>query len=229
MNIKVAGENSLIIYCFDEIQESHIETIRQACHLLKEELSAYIIDIVPSYTSIWISFDILQIDGESFAHKLQTLLAPLLKGDTPKSQESNIIKIPILYNEKVGLDLKALADEKALTIDELIQLHSEKTYSAFATGFALGFSYLGIVNERLITPRHATPRAKIPRHSLGIADNQTAIYPIDSPGGWKIIGKTPLRLFDSRNETSPNLINIGDKVKFEPIDEATFLEMGGEL
>ena len=230
MKLKTAGENSIIIYFFDDIQESHLLTINQASNLLREKLGAYLIDVVPSYTSLWISFDILSINADDLTKQVQQVLALLLDQNVSNpSDPPQTIEIPIYYNKEVGLDLELLCDEKELETEEFIQIHCSKTYTAFATGFALGFAYLGILDERICSPRLATPRQRIPKNSLGIAENQTGIYPIASPGGWKIIGQTPIELVNRQNQNCPNVINIGDQVQFQPIDKNLFLKLGGEL
>ena len=231
MKIQTAGENSIIIYFFETIQESNISPIQQALYFLKRELRDYIVDFVPSYTSLWLSFDILSIDSKNFTEKVRETIKKSFsyKSNFDYYSTSKLIEIPVYYNEEVGLDLSLLAQEKGLNIKEIIEIHSSKTYTAFATGFTLGYAYLGILDERLVSPRFSTPRTKVPRNSLGIADNQTAIYPVDSPGGWKIIGKTSLSLVNLNNQQQPNVINVGDKVKFQPVDRTTFLNLGGEI
>ena len=110
----------------------------------------------------------------------------------------------------------------------MIRLHHEHEYRVYAIGFAPGFAYLGQVNEQLATARLATPRAKVPRGAVGIADQQTAVYPSESPGGWNLIGRCPIRMFDP-NVMDASKVSVGDRVRFEPIDRETFLEFGGEL
>ena len=122
----------------------------------------------------------------------------------------------------------SLAKAKDLSPDDVIRLHHEREYRVYAIGFAPGFAYLGQVNERLATVRLATPRAKVPRGAVGIADQQTAVYPSESPGGWNLIGRCPVRMFNPNAMDAPKM-SVGDHVRFEPIDRETFLGLGGEL
>ena len=141
---------------------------------------------------------------------------------------SQTIEIPVYYDLEVGPDLSLIADNTRLSIAEVIELHSQRTYQVYAMGFSPGFAYLGNVDQRIATPRKATPRQKVYKGSIGIANEQTAVYPSDSPGGWQIIGRTPLSLFDY---AAPELtqIKIADKVRFTPITRNEFIQLGGHL
>jgi KipI family sensor histidine kinase inhibitor len=138
------------------------------------------------------------------------------------------VTLPVFYSPEVGPDLLSLAKAKNLSPDDVIRLHHEREYRVYAIGFAPGFAYLGQVSERLATARLATPRAKVPRGAVGIADQQTAVYPSESPGGWNLIGRCPVRMFDP-NALDALKVSVGDRVRFEPINRETFLELGGEL
>ena len=132
------------------------------------------------------------------------------------------------YGLDVGLDLEMLAEEKNLQVQEVIDLHVKELYSVYAIGFAPGFAYMGQIDERLATSRLANPRKSVPKGSVAIADRQTAIYPLQSPGGWKILGRTPKAMFDVCYD-GLSLLHVGDKVRFEPISKEQFLMLGGEL
>ncbi len=121
-----------------------------------------------------------------------------------------------------------LAEEKNLQVQEVIDLHVKELYSVYAIGFAPGFAYMGQIDERLATSRLANPRKSVPKGSVAIADRQTAIYHLQSPGGWKILGRTPKAMFDVRYD-GLSLLHVGDKVRFEPISKEQFLTLGGEL
>jgi len=142
--------------------------------------------------------------------------------------ESEIIEVPVFYHPSVGPDLKRLAQRAGFSVEEVIRRHSERLYQVFAIGFAPGFAYLGEVAEELSVPRLANPRAKVPAGTLGIADTQTALYPIVSPGGWNLIGRTPLTLFDQSRAQS-SLLEAGQTVRFRPIAQDEYLELGGRL
>ncbi len=142
--------------------------------------------------------------------------------------DGRVIRLPVWYATASGPDLESLARRSKLTIAELISLHTSRHYRAFANGFAPGFCYLGEVDERIACPRHTTPRKVVAGGSVGIADTQTAVYPRASPGGWQLIGRCPVSLFDVRREP-PTHINVGDTVIFEAIDKDQFIELGGQI
>jgi len=132
------------------------------------------------------------------------------------------------YSEEVGFDLDRISKLSNLSIKEVIELHSSTTYRVYTIGFLPGFAYLGEVDTKIATPRLDTPRTKIPKGSLGIADNQSAIYPIQSPGGWNIVGRTYLDMFD-KNLDGFSYLSIGDRVKFRAISRDEFLKNGGVI
>jgi len=205
MNIKIASVDSVIIYFEQIISEKVLDEVQQTYIALKELDN--IIDIIPSYCSILVIYDIFKYNHKSIKETI------LKKGSQPVGSVINdhlhnkLIKISTDYNQ--NLDLKRVADHNNLSIEEVIKLHSQTTYRVYAIGFMVGFAYLATVNKKIITPRLETPRNKVIKGSVAIADNQTAIYPQDSAGGWNIIGHTE---FDEFNEFS-----IGDKVQFVSI------------
>ena len=181
-------------------------------------------DSVIGYATLTLFFKPLQFQRDRVEAWLLEQV-DLTKSDTHYDPSAAVI-LPVLYHPSVAPDLEWLADEKGLSIDDVIALHSETTYFAYATGFAPGFCYLGTLPHQLVTPRLATPRTKVPAGSVAIADLQTAVYPCESPGGWRLIGQCPQPLFDLNN-TPANLLSVGDTVRFEPVSEADFYAMGG--
>ena len=181
-------------------------------------------DSVIGYATLTLFFRPLQFQRDRVEAWLLEQV-DLTKPDTHYDPSAAVI-LPVLYHPSVAPDLEWLADEKGLSIDDVIALHSETTYFAYATGFAPGFCYLGTLPHQLVTPRLATPRNKVPAGSVAIADLQTAVYPCESPGGWRLIGQCPQPLFDLNN-TPANLLSVGDTVRFEPVSEADFYAMGG--
>jgi inhibitor of KinA len=133
---------------------------------------------------------------------------------------SRLMEIPVWYN---GSDLNSIAGLHQISVHEVIALHAEMLYDVFMIGFLPGFAYMGTVNPKIATPRHASPRQKVPSGSIAIAGMQTGIYPLESPGGWQLIGRTPLRLFDL-NAENPCLLKPGDQVKFIPISQSDFMD-----
>lgn len=224
---EITGVDTLTLHFGDSIQRALADHIHCAVLQLRGQLSTRLIDIVPSYTTILLRYDLLQDDLASLIAAITPVLAsiPALPDTTDESQ---VIEVPVLYDRCVAPDLEAVAHRAGISTDALIHCHSNQIYHVFAIGFAPGFAYLGEVPAQIATPRLATPRAHVPAGSLGIADTQTAIYPLDSPGGWNLIGRTPLVMFDPRRE-SPSLLEAGQRVRFRPIDTREYLALGGTL
>lgn len=224
MRFNIASVDSLIIYFGDSISEETSAKVKKAYNSIKALNLEGLIEIIPSYTSIFISFDIFKYDYES----LKILLENSINLNFEENLEEKIIFIDIYYGLEVGLDLEKISFEKKLSIEEIIQIHSSKIYDVYAIGFLPAFAYLASVDERIATPRLKTPRNQIPKGSVAIADTQTAVYPQNSPGGWNIIGKTAFELFDKKLENL-SIFEVGNKVKFNPISKEEFLSQGGIL
>ncbi|XPV67421.1 MAG: 5-oxoprolinase subunit PxpB [Halarcobacter sp.] len=224
MVFKIASVDSLIIYFGNEINEKIAQDVKKAYLCLKGLNIEGLVQIIPSYTSIFISYDVLKYDYTT----LKELLKSSIHLDYDDNSKENIINIDVYYGEEVGLDLKNMSQKTKLSIDEIIQIHSNRLYDVYAIGFLPGFAYLASVDERIAFPRLDTPRKQIPKGSVAIADTQTAVYPQNSPGGWNIVGKTTMELFDKKLEKlSP--LSVGDKVKFNSISKEKFLSSGGVI
>ena len=177
-----------------------------------------VIEWVSAYCTLTVYYRPEQI---SFA-ELSALLREIMPdGRADAAQERTVIELPTAYGGEYGPDLQFVAEHAGLSIDEVIRLHSAPSYLVYMMGFMPGFTYLGGLDARLHTPRLSAPRVRIPAGSVGIAGSQTGAYPVDSPGGWQLIGRTPLRLYDDRRET-PILLRAGQYVKFVPISPAEF-------
>jgi len=223
--IEVAGEDSLIIYFGNQANKNISKKISLLKDRLAKELSNCLIELIPSYVSLLVIFDPLVSDYYAVKKAISKHLTLNISETTV---HNNIVEVPVYYSEQSGPDLKHIATRANLSIEEVIRLHQENTYQVFAIGFAPGFAFLGEVDERIATPRLDTPRAKVPKGAVAIADQQTAIYPEQSPGGWNLIGLCPLPLFEPN--TKPHLpYQVGDSVKFTAISKAQFLELGGLL
>ncbi|HCE34852.1 MAG TPA: allophanate hydrolase subunit 1, partial [Gammaproteobacteria bacterium] len=193
---------------------------------LKNTLSDVIVDLIPSYTSLHVSYDLNKIAEQD----LRTQIEQCLTQQESQSSvlESNTTHIPVYYGLEVGLDLERLLAEKNLDLDVFIEIHTEQEYLIYAIGFSPAFAFLGEVDERIQLPRLPTPRIKIPAGSVGIAESQTAIYPADSSGGWNIVGRTLLDL-SLNNPENVDKFRVGDKVKFYSITRDEYLKNGGLL
>jgi len=230
MNVVSVSENTVVVLFEQKISQQAAAQVLKLKQLIDAELADYVIDIVPSYASIHLSLNLRKINHQGFVDKLETLTDIVLSAaedDTLDSQQK-LIEIPVYYGEEVGLDLYEMTESTGLSIEQIIQMHHQKTYRVFALGFSPGFAFLGSVDQPIAMPRKETPRLAVPKGSLGIAGEQTAIYPLDSPGGWNIIGRTPINLVDY-NQHPPCEFEVGDSISFTPINKQTYLDLGGEL
>jgi len=225
-HIQLAGEKAFIIYFGDRISESISKQVCAMASQIRGALGSRLIDLIPSYASILVIYNPLKAGHTEIRAILERCLNQ--PSTVSESDTGRQIMLPVYYSTKVGPELLSLAEAKSLLPEDVIRLHHEREYRVYAIGFAPGFAYLGQVNERLATSRLDTPRAKVPRGSVGIADKQTAVYPSESPGGWNLIGRCPVRMFDPSSRSALK-ISVGDRVRFEPIDGETFLKLGGEL
>ena len=216
---ETASECAIMIYFDGQLCDSLNESVGRLNELLKERLAPIVIDLVPSYSSILLTYDMVKI-SEKDLKKALTLLQkePLNRGHSIRAK---LVQLPVWYSEESGQDLVRVAQQARLDIEEVINIHSATDYRAFALGFAPGFAYLGEVDRRIATPRIETPRASVAAGSVAIADQQTAVYPAASPGGWNIIGQCPVELFDP-TQAPYSLIQPSDQVRFIPINQETF-------
>ena len=225
MIIKIASVDSVIIYFSDKISKQSSLEVKSAYKILNKFKGEGIIELIPSYTSILVTYDIFQYDFEKIK---SFLFEKILSLEEYKEDELNIVTIDVYYDEEVGFDLQRVAQKSKLSINEVIELHSSKVYDVYAIGFLPGFAYLASLDERIKTSRLETPRKKIPKGSVAIADSQTAIYPKESPGGWNILGRTAFELFD-KNLKELSSITIESKIKFNPISKEEFISQGGVI
>lgn len=211
--------DSAIVINFGDVIAKNINTLIQKVASSLDILKApQIIEYVPAFTTITIYYNPLVTTYDEIVHAVHQLLRNL-----PADQEKTSItkKIPVWYN---GPDLEYVASHTGLSKEEVIRIHSEQIYLVYMIGFVPGFPYLGGMDKRLTTPRKEIPRIKIEAGAVGIAGEQTGVYPIETPGGWQIIGQTPLNLFDFRRDT-PSLLKSGDHICFVPIEVDEFLEI----
>jgi KipI family sensor histidine kinase inhibitor len=225
MQICNAGENALIVYLGEGTNPAVSARVQAACTAFENALGADLIDLVPSYASVLVIYNPLSTDHLSVRSRIRVALETL---ETTSATSETLVKLPVYYDAESGPDLEALAQRADLTIEQVIEIHQATEYRVYAIGFAPGFAYLGEVDERIAAPRLTTPRQRVPRGAVAIADRQTAVYPAPSPGGWNLIGLCPLRMFDP--DASPTMpVSVGDRVRFEAISREQFLTLGGEL
>ena len=224
--ITPASEDSLLIYFGQQIDPELVRTIAGFSQQLQNTIPELIIDLVPSYTSLLVRYDLSLIDHKAMRIRIEQLLEAYRPDN--HAHQPQTVHIPVYYSPETGLDLEQLLAQKNLTLEQLIEIHSAKAYLIYAIGFAPGFAFLGEVDPRIQAPRLSTPRISIPPGSVGIADSQTAIYPTQSSGGWNIIGRTllDLSLNDPKNI---DRFKVGDYVQFYPISRDEYLKNGGQL
>ena len=224
--ISPLGDAALIISFGNKIDEIINEKIHTFSQLIKEAKIDGIRDIVPAYSSIAVHYNtvvsIKQSTGRTAYENIKEQLQHLLLSEVEEvAGPIRRLEIPVCYAKKYGWDLEYISGVTKLPVAEIIRIHTSLTYRVFMIGFLPGFAYMGEVDERIAVARKTEPRLQIEQGYVGIAGKQTGIYPLTSPGGWQIIGRTPLKLFDKLKE-DPVLFAAGDKVNFFSISEHEF-------
>ncbi|MDG5500596.1 5-oxoprolinase subunit PxpB [Marinobacter sp. BGYM27] len=225
---EVTGVDTITLHFGEKIDVALVSTINRAASVLHNTLGERLLDAVPSYTTLLLRYDLLQDDLASLVADLKPALDSLSTAGNESAKPPEVVDVPVFYDPRVGPDLENIASRANISVEEAIKRHTGRTYHVFAIGFAPGFAYLGQVADELAAPRLSTPRKKVPAGTLGIADTQTAIYPISSPGGWNLIGRTPLTLFDP-DRTRPSLLEAGQLVRFRAISESEYTALSGKL
>ena len=214
-----SGDSALVIEFGNEISVDINKKIRKMMDDIKKENIDGIVELVPTYCSLLINYDVLKIDYNTLVEKLKTFLNNDL--ETAEGEEVTLVEIATLYNDEVGPDLSYVAEHNKLSKEEVIKIHTGTDYLVYMLGFMPGFTYLGGMSEKIATPRLESPRLQIYPGSVGIAGKQTGMYPSMSPGGWRIIGRTPLKLYNPDSDT-PVYISSGDYVRYVSISEEEY-------
>ena len=217
-----AGDQALVVELGDAISPEINRRVHDLLHAVEGQSVDGIVDLVPSYRSLLVEFDPMRVA----ASEVQSLITQLI-GDLGEreSWSPRVVMIPVLYGGDYGPDVDFVAEHNGLTHEEVVTMHSGADYLVYMMGFSPGFPYLGGLREELVTPRLPTPRVVVPAGSVGIAEAQTGVYPVASPGGWRLIGRTPVRLFDAARQP-PAVLNAGDYIRFVPItDEEEYLRI----
>lgn len=217
------GDQALIVEFGERIDTALSAHIAALAQQLRDSRPIGVLDIVPAYATLALHYDPAVVGaGASPYETLCDIIAQWLQTQpTSAAAVGRQIEIPVCYGGDFGPDLDALARAAELSSEEAIALHSGATYHVHMLGFVPGFAYLGGLDARIAMPRRDTPRAHVPAGSVGIAGQQTGIYPLDTPGGWQIIGRTPLQLFRP-DSSPPSLLNAGDQVRFVQISAVEF-------
>lgn len=220
METKILNEQTIIYYFENEISRSTFNKVQYVVTYIEKQQLTSIIEIVPSYSSIMLTID-TTIDVPKTVIAQLNIEALDLNSISKEMEQTRIINIPVLYGDEHGPDLEEVAQHNDLSINEVVNIHSSNLYLIYLLGFMPGFPFLGGLSEKIHTPRRNEPRTKIPAGSVGIANNQTGLYPNQSPGGWQIIGQTPIDVFNINREPMC-LYQPGDYIKFYSITQEEF-------
>ncbi|MFC0772516.1 5-oxoprolinase subunit PxpB [Terrimonas alba] len=219
------NETALLVSFENRIDEDINKQVIALHELLGKRPFDGFIESVPAYASLAVFYNLIVVkknckDNTTTFEWVKMVVEELIAGleNDVVAAGAETIRIPVYYN---GQDLESLARLHKLSIEDVVQIHTEKIYRVFMIGFLPGFAYMGKLDERIATPRHATPRTNVKAGSVGIAGLQTGIYPMSSPGGWQLIGQTPIKIFDITRE-KPCLLKAGDKIQFAPISKQEF-------
>jgi inhibitor of KinA len=210
---RLMGDRALLIELGDEISPQINQKLRALFIRLKDRGFKGIKDLVPSYRSLMVVYDPLAQSVSLLKTQIDELCKTLDDFCLP---DPRTVEIPVVYGGEYGPDLQWVAGYHQIAPEDVVRLHIEPIYRVYMIGFMPGYPYLGEVVDALVTPRRKTPRTYVARGSVGIAQRQTGIYSVASPGGWQIIGRTPVHLFDPRSKP-PSLLNMGDRIKFVAI------------
>ena len=210
---RLMGDRSLLVELGDEISPFVNQRVQELFTALDIQRAEGVRDLVPSYRSLLAIYDPLRIGPHDLKRLIRDIYQHLDPAELPQPRT---VEIPVVYGGNQGPDLESVARYHGITEQEVIAYHIQPTYRVYMIGFTPGYPYLGEVPDEIATPRRETPRTHVPRGSVGIAQKQSGIYSVDSPGGWQIIGWTPVNLFDPRGQP-PSLLMMGDRVRFKAI------------
>ncbi|MBI5035298.1 MAG: 5-oxoprolinase subunit PxpB [Chloroflexi bacterium] len=214
-----AGDAAILIEFADEIDDAVNDQVHALAQFLRAQNHLPLLDLIPGYSSLLVCYDSARTDYSTLSDYVRSTL------QSPQAiapAEPRLIEIPTAYGGENGPDLTFIVEHSGLSESQVISLHSSVIYRVYFVGFAPGFAYLGSVPDPIAMPRLETPRTRVPAGSIGIAGKQTGVYPMESPGGWRLIGRTALNLFDHRNDP-PTLLRPGDRVRFVPVSSVRFI------
>ena len=218
IKLLTAGDSSILLQFGNTIDPAINRKIAATVQLMREQHINGVTDVIPAFCSLLINYDPRVISYEQIKRRMEALVKiDVTAGDTRK----RVFEIPVCYGGEYGPDIQNIADHAGLSVEEVIQIHTSRDYLIYMLGFLPGFTYLGGLDDRIHTPRLANPRIRIPAGSVGIGGSQTGIYPMDSPGGWQLMGMTPVKTYDPDREV-PILVEAGDYIRFVAIDEDEF-------
>ncbi len=224
VRVQAASDQTLLVYFGERISLSTHRTIAKFLKLSGTEPIPGVLNLQPAYTSVLVKFDPRLTSHSELDASISSVLSRL--GDV-KLPAPRTCEIPVCYGGEVGPDLNEVARLHSISTEEVVRVHSRATYTVYFLGFVPGFAYLGGLPEQLATPRLATPRKSVPAGSVAIGGSQTGVYPTSTPGGWRLIGKTPLKLFDPA-AAHASFFELGDEVRFIPISTDEFARLAAK-
>ena len=224
VRIRAASDRSLIVYFGDKVTLRAHNRVRKFLRLLETEPIAGVRNLHPAYCSVMVDFDAVKWTHGELEKILRRHLRQMESFELSEPRE---VEIPACYGGEFGPDLEEVARLQGSSAERVIELHASVTYVVYFLGFVPGFAYLGVLPKALETPRLTSPRRSTPPGSVGIAGNHTAVYPFATPGGWRLIGRTPIAMFRPERGNM-SLLNIGDRVRFKPISAERFAELKNE-
>ncbi len=220
MTLSPLGDSAVVVALGTGLDETALTRVRAVAEALEQEKPAGVVDVVPAFASVTVFYDAAHCG--SYAQLCAEIQACAARAEaTMVSQRTRVLEISVCYGGEGGPDLAEVAARAKLSVEQVIAQHSGAEYLVHAIGFAPGFAYLGGLPTALHTPRRATPRTSVPAGTVGIGGAQTGVYPLVTPGGWNLIGRTPLRMFDALR-VEPALLRTGDRVKFRAISAEEF-------
>ncbi len=218
------GDSAVLVEFADHLDLATNARIQVLAQAIRSRRMPWVRDVVPALASLAVHVDLAALEFCDPIEPVRLLLAQCLGEAMTPARPGNLVRIPICYEAAFGLDLDDISQRTGLAVEEVIQRHLHSDFQVLMVGFAPGHPYLGGLSPSLSVPRRAAPRVKMPSGAVAIANAQCVVYPFEIPGGWSVVGQTPLRVFDARRER-PSLFEPGDQVRFERIDRNTFMAL----
>ncbi|GKV54949.1 kinase A inhibitor [Sporosarcina sp. NCCP-2222] len=221
------GDQAVVIEVDRDISIEAQDKVLAVSARLEEEAPEWMVEVVPAYTSVTVFYRLgVFVEGNPYAEVCKRIHEILAGVEASRAASPKTVRIPVLYGGEWGPDLEFVAQHNGCTPEEVISIHSSGEYLVHMIGFAPGFPFVGGMSEKIAAPRRKTPRLRIPARTVGIAGKQTGVYPIETPGGWQLIGRTPLELFLPEQDP-PSLLAAGDRIEFYPISQMEYEELRG--